>query len=385
MQDRDKILAKILTETSFVHFEQNGQVSTVITEEHDALKCLLEFEIVTRKIIASTKPLFTAQRDKRTKRLILRSPGLGGEALRLLSHACKESIERHFPAHEFTPYYELFWDQARKCELLGLPLAHLSADLPEHQIQEVADRLTDWVAAIRTKAHSRQFRAKVDNFRRGTFKSAQALRSYQRKILRRYPYLEIVRLDLTYQKSTSLSSIISAPPKDFEVYFGQIKAHRQALVKYLQKSSISKYVLGYAWKHSYALQRGANLHLLLLMKRSDKHAFGSIIGKRWTQNITKGQGVYFDCASLGAGYRAWGFVAYNVTEMNAQIENAALFMTLPDQLLKLTFPGHTFHTGQGERTKSTAKCRQNARPTIVQALQRLVPPLRLKKNSGRKA
>jgi len=36
MKDRDKILAKILTETSFVHFEQNGQVSTVITEEHDA-------------------------------------------------------------------------------------------------------------------------------------------------------------------------------------------------------------------------------------------------------------------------------------------------------------------------------------------------------------
>jgi len=385
MQDRDKILAKILTETSFVHFEQNGQVSTVITEEHDALKCLLEFEIVTRKIIASTKPLFTAQRDKRTKRLILRSPGLGGEALRLLSHACKESIERHFPAHEFTPYYELFWDQARKCELLGLPLAHLSADLPEHQIQEVADRLTDWVAAIRTKAHSRQFRAKVDNFRRGTFKSAQALRSYQRKILRRYPYLEIVRLDLTYQKSTSLSSIISAPPKDFEVYFGQIKAHRQALVKYLQKSSISKYVLGYTWKHSYALQRGANLHLLLLMKRSDQHAFGSIIGKRWNQNITQGKGIYFDCASLGAGYRAWGFISYNTAEMDAQIENAALFMTLPDQLLKLKFPGHTYRTGQGERAKPTAKCRQSALPTIAQALQRLVPPLRLKKNSGRKA
>ena len=385
MKDRDKILAKILTETSFVHFEQNGQVSTVITEEHDALKCLLEFEIVTRKIIASTKPLFTAQRDKRTKRLILRSPGLGGEALRLLSHACKESIERHFPAHEFTPYYELFWDQARKCELLGLPLAHLSADLPDPDIQEIADRLSEWVDAIRTKGHSQQFRARVDNFRRVTFKSAQALRSYQRKILRRYPYLEVVRLDLTYQKSTSLTSIISAPPKDFEVYFGQIKAHRQALVKYLQKSSISKYVLGYTWKHSYALQRGANLHLLLLMKRSDQHAFGSIIGKRWSENITKGQGICFDCASLGAGYRSWGFIAYNITEMDAQIENAALFMTLPDQLLKLKFPGHKFRTGQGERTKTTAKCRQSELPTIAQALRRLVPPLRLKKNSGRKA
>lgn len=121
------------------------------------------------------------------------------------------------------------------------------------------------------------------------------------------------------------------------------------------------------------------------MKRSDKHAFGSIIGKRWSENITKGQGICFDCANRGAGYRSWGFIAYNITEMDAQIENAALFMTLPDQLLKLKFPGHTFRTGQGERAKTTAKCRKSTLPKIAQALQRLVPPLRLKKNSGRKA
>ncbi len=385
MKDRDKILAEILSETSFVHCDQNGKVTPVITDEHDALRCLLDFEIVTRKIIASSKPLFTAQRDKRTKRLILRSSRLGSDAVRLLSPARKESIERHFPTHEFTPYFELSWDQAQKCELLGLPLEHLSAGLPDHQIQEIADRLSDWVAAIRTKGHSHQFRARVDNFRRVTYKSAQALRSYQRKILRRYPYLEVVRLDLTYHKPTSLLSMTAAPPKDFELFLGQIKAHRQALVKYLQKSSISKYVLGYAWKHSYALQRGANLHLLLLMKRSDQHAFGSIIGKRWRENITQGQGIHFDCATLGAGYRAWGFVAYNITEMDAQIENAALFMTLPDQLLKLKFPGHTFRTGQGERAKTTATCRQSTLPTMAQALQRLVPPFRLRKTSGRKA
>jgi len=55
MKDRDKILAKILTETSLVHFEQNGKVTPVITEEHDALQCLLEYESVTRKMALKTR------------------------------------------------------------------------------------------------------------------------------------------------------------------------------------------------------------------------------------------------------------------------------------------------------------------------------------------
>ena len=93
MKDRDKILAKILTETSLVHFEQNGKVTPVITEEHDALQCLLEYESVTRKMIASSKTLFTAQRNKRTKRLILRSPGLGGDALRGCTYQKGEKID----------------------------------------------------------------------------------------------------------------------------------------------------------------------------------------------------------------------------------------------------------------------------------------------------
>lgn len=376
MDTKDSGLTKILTQAGYVHVEINGEVVPVCTEELDALQLLHRFETVTRRIIAGSQPIFPTRRDKRSGHLLLRSSQLSRDVLFLLMQSQRAQILHHFPHHDFTPYFDLFWKLADECELLDLPLQLPLVDLPDHLVQDLADGLNGWVAGMRSKGRATQFRAKVDNFRRGTNKAPKSFRAYLWKLLRRHPDLELVRIDLTYRKVSCLPSVIVAPEMTYEV----ATQHRQALVKFLQKSPISSYVLGYAWKLSNALQRGFNLHLLLMMKRSEQHAFSAITGEAWCTHITNGQGIYFDNARLGAGYRGSGIVLHNITEMAQQIDNTVSFMTWPDRLVKLKIPkrGRTFGKGQikGERakhkTRAKAAPRTTALPSIAQALQKPV-------------
>jgi len=372
MDNQDAAMTKILTLASYVHLDSNGEVMPVITEELDALHLLHRFETVTRRIIAGSQSIFQTRRDKRSGHLLLLNSQLSNDLLFLLTQSQRELILHHFPCHDFSPYFNLFWKQADERELLDLPLQLPLAGLQDHVIQDIADGLNGWVAAIRSKGRGPQFRAKVDNFRRGTYKAPKSFRAYLWKLLRRHPDLDLVRIDLTYRKKSCLPSVIVAPEMTYEV----ATQHRQALVKFLKKSHISRYVLGYAWKLSNALQRGFNLHLMLMMKRSERHAFSAITGEAWCTRVTKGQGIYFDCARLGAGYRGSGIVLHNITEMAQQIDDAVSFMTWPDRLVKLRIPkrGRTFGKGQikGERAKHKARVkaapRKAALPSIAQAL-----------------
>jgi len=372
MDDQDFAMTKILTQAGYVNLEIGGEVMPVVTDELDALHLLHRFETITRRIIAGSKPIFATKRDKRSGYLLLRDSQLSKDLLFLLAQSQREQILRHFPCHKFTPYFDLFWKKADECELLDLPLQLPLVGLPDHLVQDIADGLNGWVAAIRSKGRAPLFRAQVDNFRRGTYKAPKSFRAYLWKLLRRHPDLELVRIDLTYQKKFCLPSVIVAPEMTYEV----ATQHRQALVKYLQKSSISRFVLGYAWKLSNALQRGFNLHLMLMMKRSERHAFSAIIGEAWCTRITKGQGIFFNCARLGAGYCGSGIVLHNITEIAQQIDNTVSFMTWPDRLVKLKVPkrGRTFGKGQikGERAKHKTRVkaapRKAALPSIAQAL-----------------
>jgi len=376
MDNQDSDLTKILTQVGYVNLEIGGEVMPVITEELDALHLLHRFETVTRRIIAGSQPIFPTRRDKRSGHLLLRNSKLSSDVMLMLTQSQRELILHHFPCHDFTPYFDLFWKKADECELLELPLQLPLVGLPDHLVQDIADGLNGWVAAIRSKGRAPKFRAKVDNFRRGTYKAPKSFRAYLWKLLRRHPDLELVRIDLTYRKTSCLPSVIVAPEMTYEV----ATQHRQALVKFLQKSPISRYVLGYAWKLSNALQRGFNLHLTLMMKRSERHAFSAITGEGWCKHITKGQGIYFDCARLGAGYRGSGIVLHNITEMAQQIDDAVSFMTWPDRLVKLKIPkrGRTFGKGQikGERAKHKTRVkaapRKAALPSIAQALNKPV-------------
>lgn len=372
MNEQDAALTKVLTQAGYVNLDIDGEVMPIITEELDALHLLHRFESVTRRIIAGSKPTFPTRRDKRSGHLLLRNSKLGQDILFLLAQSQRELILRHFPCHDFTPYFDLFWKLADKCELLELPLQLPLVGLPDHLVEDIADGLNGWVAAIRSKGRATQFRAKVDNFRRGTYKTPKSFRAYLWKLLRRHPDLELVRIDLTYRKKSHLPSVIVAPEMTYEV----ATQHRRALVKFLKKSHISRYVLGYAWKLSNALQRGFNLHLMLMMKRSERHTFSAITGEAWCTRVTKGQGIYFDCARLGAGYCGSGIVLHNITEIAQQIDNTVSFMTWPDRLVKLKIPkrGRTFGKGQikGERAKHKTRVktapRKAALPSIAQAL-----------------
>jgi len=380
MNDRNVVLRKILEQAGYVLAENNGVVEPMISDELDVLPRVLAFEAITKQIIARSVPIFSARMDRKKQGLILHYGRLGTDALRLLSLPNKDMILKHFPRHDLTPYFDLVWKMAEKSEVLNQPLTllPLGVGLEDYRVRNMADCLNKWCEEIQKKGQSQQFREKIDNYRRAARKTAQGLKSYQRRILHRHPTLEVVRLDLTYRKPGLLELEPPAP-----MTFDEITSHRKALVKFLQKSSISKYLLGFAWKLSYALLRGFNIHLLLLLKRSDDHAFGSIVGGHWNKTITKGRGIYFDCIKFGAGYRSSGFISHNVTAMAWQFDNVALFMTWPDLLVKLRVPknGRSFGKGQikGDRSKGKKTRSPQIQSNLIRELKKLTPRLLRKK------
>lgn len=173
--------------------------------------------------------------------------------------------------------------------------------------------------------------ARLDTVRREHQRKRSVLVQRLVAFKRAFPKLMVLRLDLGYGKehsSISTDRIIA----DWEALKAFITANFPSYLRYVVKLE-------------YGLQKGAHLHVLMLfngaMVRQDV-TIAKLIGEHWSNVVTGGMGVYFNCnaAPYKNRFSHCGVGVFNKLDEAtvAGFQAVADYITKPDPLVTLMMP-----------------------------------------------
>lgn len=329
-----------LNDCAVLFTEQQGTLSPRYTLESNYVQDLVGFSNLAEKIIRTNERLFSIRPSRQHDWKYIASTKLGTELLEALKTDVP-SIRQFFPDHELNPYFELFVEQAKERDLDYW--VALRADMLTDQIAKASDALHGLVNALREEGRSASFKAKLRRFQRSANKNCQSLNRYLRKTLAHHSRINIRRFDLSYRMAEA-QFIIQPGVTNHQT----VKMHREAFLKALKKSELSKYVIGYAWKMENSSARGFLHHLLLILDEKSIQSQSSIddnLRKMWDE-VTASTGLLVDCNSLRPSFKSIGIGLLDNSNKEAWIivRKLCTYLTLTDNYLKLNLPdgGRTF-------------------------------------------
>ena len=200
--------------------------------------------------------------------------------------------------------------------------------IDEQQAIPLARRL---IVEMVDLADNKTILARLDTVRREHQRKRTALVRRLVAFKRAFPKLMVLRLDLGYGKEHSPIST------------DRIIGDWEELKTFISTNFPSN--LGHAVKLEYGLQKGAHMHALLLfngaMVRQDV-TIAKLIGEHWSNVVTGGMGVYFNCNAVPYKNRFshCGVGVFNKLDEAAVagFQAVAYYITKPDPLVTLMMP-----------------------------------------------
>lgn len=158
----------------------------------------------------------------------------------------------------------------------------------------------------------------------------QSIEQYIDKCFALHSRLLILRVDFGYRLNVF-------PDMDVTM------RHRDKLVRYLRETYKQLHhnaYIGLLWKLEYGHDKGYHLHTLIVLDGSKvqqdvTHAM--IIGDYWTDHITDGDGLYYNCNADKDKYRRCGIGMVNYWDQQKRdylLNDAASYLAKDDQLLQ---------------------------------------------------
>lgn len=309
---------------STVSWEAGG---AIIPLAYDYPAEIIEIDSLVRDIAKSKGPLFVPRYSALLHRMLVKSCPLGERLIKCMK--CDvSSIQGLFNKHKLSPYFTAF---AAKRLSSDLTAACLHVDtLPQ---------FNNFVDELRAEATRDGFAKAIEDQERAARKNAASLLQYIRALHDRFAKLVVVRIDLGY--STTYRATCGANGIDPT----RAKAAFAAFVKRLHSAFPD--LVGYAWKLEYGAVKSYHYHVMLLFNghavREDV-TLGHMAGAIWVEEIEEGAGTYWNCNAkkdfyARAGLLGIGTIRYCDTEMRANLERAALYLTKVDYYVKLNEDG----------------------------------------------
>lgn len=208
---------------------------------------------------------------------------------------------------------------------------------------ESLEMMNDFVSSLYLRYRSADFRRIERNQRRASNKNARGTSDYVNELTKQFARLIVLRVDLSYTKSTDAS--IS---DEFQstVFHPKIVDHRVALFKQLSKSGSPFHMAGYICKLEYAPRTGFHYHVMLFLdgsKVKDHVALGRHLGELWQGKITSGAGRYWNCIKQPwAKAEGVGRLDYYNKSKLAQVKHAAEYLIKVDRWVRA-------YIGEGRR------------------------------------
>jgi len=268
------------------------------------------------------------------------SKGNGGAGLRsnipgaILYKLLKMNVsqdKRLRSLYTFEPYIALM---VKQVEAFGLTYSLLRAvHRDSEDIDGLVQKLNSCVDSIRQEARSKSFLGKLKNYQRSSNKNYKELTSYVDALFERYSRLLVVRVDLSYQKQHAQTTQAEA------------KGDREHLLQNTRSNKLFDDMVGYIWKLEHGAEKGFHYHMIFFFDGSKVRqdiTKALLIGQYWTNVVTKGRGLYYNCNADKSRYKSCGIgMVHNADSLmrDSLTSLAVPYLTKADLYMKLQTTG----------------------------------------------
>lgn len=249
-------------------------------------------------------------------------------------------LEENFPGSKFSPYVNLYLKTKNEYKKID-DIAFLKA-LREELLSDTFKK-----EVVQQRKYASEYKKEVQNYINGLF-------DYRSRLL-------VIRIDLSYRKSLLVTpynengffkkitnknkSDMSKPfvkhvqkLKFLKDWSFEVQKHRDLLIKQLKKK-YSKDFIGYIWKLEYAEIKSFHYHMMFFLDSSEHREDITIarnIGELWVNDITQGNGLYWNCNAHKDKYRnlGVGMISYHEDVLRDNVINTALYLVKKDYLIR---------------------------------------------------
>lgn len=332
MKGDEERLVALQSKISFT-VEGFGQVGAL---DIGLIIILKSASLLVRKIISSEGDAFKLSNVDEFGNAKLESNAPGRTLLKLL----KEHIpnDRQFGAlYKFEPFLEMAMNHLVKFDLYSF---HLSWKMvrPASEARKLMAHLNECVDQIRQEVKSKRFLAKLNSYQRASNKNYKELTVYVDALFERYSRLLVLRVDLSYSKENSKTTQ------------AQAKRDRVRLFENARSNKLFGDMVGYIWKLEHGPEKGFHYHMMFFFDGSkvrEDVTLARRIGEYWTDVVTKGRGLYYNCNAVKLGYKSCGIGRVDHADANLRegLRNAVVYLTKTDLYMKLQTEGRGMGKG----------------------------------------
>lgn len=309
--------------------------------ENDLLHDLKGIDSLVKNILSrGNEELYSVVR--RNNGLSFKASFLGKKLSTVLSRGEAE-FSYFFPVHNLSPYVQLLFECADRFEY-KLLFSCTHALFP-HEVEWAVSVMNKLVNDIRGQARSDDFKMVIRRFNRASKKRADSINRYIDSLFEKHSRMVVIRVDLAY-KADYFSAL------DFRQSLDQVKIDWARMQTDLYKGKPVKNMLGFACTLEYGHAKGFHFHLLLFYDGAEYRkdvTLAKLIGMHWSEGITGGLGLHYNCNKHKSSYRrpGIGIISHNDTDLILNLkEQVSSYLVKMDYWVRL-FPdcGRTFFRG----------------------------------------
>lgn len=257
------------------------------------------------------------------------------------------NLKLNFPDSKFSPYVNLYLqtkEKYRKFDDIAFLIALKRGLLSDTFKKEIAQQ----------RKYASEYKKEVRNYINGLF-------DYRSRLL-------VIRIDLSYRKGIfrKITTNISNKPlskqehklEDLKAWSLEVKEHRKMLLKSLKKQYSNGFI-GYMWKLEYTEIKSFHYHMMFFLDSSEHREDITIaqnIGELWVNQITQGDGLYWNCNANKNSYKNLGVGIINHHEdvLRDNVINTALYLVKKDYLIRsVMFNSKNRAFGKGHNPKKS--------------------------------
>lgn len=213
----------------------------------------------------------------------------------------------------------------------------MSRESAEQVVMDLNQRLGAWHQALKQPDCSYE----CNRNRRNSRNNEQRLCELIAALFACHSRLTVLRVDMSYTEYDS-------PYIDYQTARG----HREQLCHAFTTHPLFNQLVGFAWKLEWQPKKGFHYHVLMFFdghQCQEDVILAQRIGELWSQAITMGQGLYYNCnrnAENHYYYNAMGRIDYHDVEKQHGLYELAEYLTKVDEYATMLVTGRTFQTSR---------------------------------------
>lgn len=335
--------------------KNNEKLSLLYGTDESRVLCLLkELEKTCAILVENKKAVFSFMKGKG-----LICSKMGAAFFQIVGSDLLSRIDEIFPECRFNPFVKAAIDAiaAEKGSYQLHPLRVYSAFENSQSVAEMMNRIVD---RIRSRMSDKDFKTTIRNHERAVNQNRKSLARFVNAIFRRHAKVLVVRLDLSYLKSSL------RPLDEQNLSCEDVVRHREQLLADLRRIFKGK-LITYVWKLEYGPMRGYHYHAFFFFDGSQcmqDIVIAKMIGEHWANVVTGGSGSYFNCNANKKNYPALGIgmIDYADLEKIDNLKNRSLeYLVKADYYVKSIADTKIRTLGKGAAPKLAATNRGRPR------------------------